>query len=208
MEFRRCYFDNCGLSVTCAPDLRSRVRNVTILDCSERACNVYGAVIEDTLIDGLRTSGKLFQTWAAVFNRVTLKGKIDRMMISSTAFPGVATAEQQQAFDEVNEVYYRHVEWALDISRGEFKEFSIRGLPGHLIRRDPETQMLVTRERALRGGWKGLEFRENLWPVSLDLFLQREDPSIVLVAPKRHTKFRNYLEDLHLLRQAGVTEPD
>jgi hypothetical protein len=31
---------------------------------------------------------------------------------------------------------------------------------------------------------------------------------LVLIAPKRHRKFPLYLEDLKLLREAGVAEPD
>lgn len=181
---------------------------MNLIDCEQIGCSLYAAVVEDVVIDGLKTNGQLLQAWGAVFNRTILKGKIDRLMISSAVLPGVVTQGEQQAFDEASLEYYRHVEWALDISQGEFKELCIRGLPGHLIRRDPETQFLVTRERALLGDWKNLEFQENLLPGSLDLFLQRAETSLILVAPKRHPKFKNYLSDMRLLRLAGVAEPD
>jgi hypothetical protein len=38
--------------------------------------------------------------------------------------------------------------------------------------------------------------------------LQQELPDTVLIAPKRHRKFPLYLEDLQLLREAGLAEPD
>ena len=129
-------------------------------------------------------------------------------MISSAVQPGVIGQEEQRAFDDVNTEYYRRVEWALDISKGEFKELCIRGLPGHLVRRDPDTQFLVTRERAMLGNWRNLGFQENLIPTSLDMFLQRAESSIVLTASKRSPKFKEHLEDLKLLRLAGVAEPD
>ena len=89
----------------------------------------------------------------------------------------------QQTFDESNAEYYRNVEWALDISQAEFEELCLRGFPVHLIRRDPETQIVMTREKALKGGWKHLEFQENLLPGLIDLFLQREEPATLLIAP-------------------------
>lgn len=208
MEFRKCHFNSCALSITRNPTLRSTVRNVSLINCSQNGCSLHSAIVEDVLIDGFKTNGQLFQTWGAVFKRVILQGKIDRLMISSAILPGVARPEEQHAFDEANAEYYRHTEWALDISKGEFKELCFRGVPGHLLRRDPDTQVLVTREKALSREWKNLEFRENVLPVSLEMFLQRAEPTIVFVAPKRHPQFRAYLEDLTMLRGCGVAEPD
>ena len=111
-------------------------------------------------------------------------------------------------FRAANAEYYRHVDWALDISQGEFKELDIRDVPVRLIRRDPETQFIVKREVALRGHWRNLDFRETLWRTWISEFLEHEEQDVVLVAPKRHPKFRSYLADLQLLRRAGVAEPD
>lgn len=116
--------------------------------------------------------------------------------------------ENVDAFREANAEYYRHVDWALDISQAEFKELNIRGVPGKLIRRDLETQILITRQRALEGAWRDLPFREDLTAFSIDLMLQREMSDLVMIAPKRHRKFLSFLEDLQLLREAGVAEPD
>lgn len=213
LEFRGCYFEGCAISVTKRPALRSTVRNVRLVGCSQRGCSLRCAIIESVLVDGFNTNGQLFQTWGAVFNRVVLQGKIDRLMISDNVFPSVLMDEADrqleiEAFRTTNTDYYRGIEWALDISRGEFKSLDIRGVPGHLIRRDPETQVLVLREKASGMSWRGIDFHENLWPTALELFLERGERSIVLAAPKRHAKFRRYLEDLRLLRKAGITEPD
>jgi hypothetical protein len=212
IEFRRCHFDGCCISMTHNPQLRSTVRNVQLLNCAISGGSTGKAVVEDVLIENLKTPG-LFQTFGTVFKHVVLRGKFDRLMISDDVLPrGDVNPPYQyenvETYREANAEYYRNVDWALDISNGEFKELYIRGLPGRLIRRDPETQVLVTRQKALEGRWRELEFRDGLCAISLDLFLQREEPDLVLIAPKRHRKFPLYLEDLQLLRDAGVAEPD
>src|SRR5262249_52776668 len=109
-----------------------------------------------------------------------------------------------------NAAYYENVEWALDISGAEFGEMEIRGIPAALIRRDPETQVVITRQNALNCAWRDLPFEETLMSTSIKLFLEFPEwgPSKCLVAPKRHPKFRQYLHDIQLLRKAGIAEPD
>jgi hypothetical protein len=213
MEFRSCDFESCVLSMAGRPARRSTVRNVRLLHCSQRGCRANCAVFEDVLIDDLATNGQLLQTFGAVFNRTVLRGKIDRLMLSNDVLPSILKddSERQQeieAFRSANAEFYRRVEWALDISTGEFRELDLRGIPGHLVRRDPETQVLVLRERALKMEWVGLDFKENLLPTTLQLFLEGQDSSLVYAAPKRHPKFRRYLDDVKLLRRAGIAEPD
>lgn len=207
IAFRRCDFENCLLSKTREPRLRATIRNVSIVDCTDNASSIGAAIVEDVLVDTLRSPGVL-HTYGAAFKHVMLRGKFDRLMLSSLVDLMGNEPSVQAAFDEANAEFYRHVDWALDISQGEFKELCIRGLPGHLIRRDPETQVLVTREKALQEKWRDLEYRDGLCAFSLDLFLEREEPSIVLVAPKCHRKFKDQLWDLQQLRKAGVAEPD
>jgi hypothetical protein len=190
-----------------------KVRNLRLIGCSQRGCSLDAAILENVLVDGLKTNGQLFQTWGAVFSRVVLRGKIDRLMVSNDVFPSMLIGEderrkQVEAFRIANSEYYDRVDWALDISQAEFKELDIRGVPSRLIRRDPKTQVVVTRAKALEGGWRSLEFRENLWPVALEGFLRSNEESVILVAAKRHIKFRDYQADLEMLRGAGVAEPD
>jgi len=208
LKFRECYFEGCAISISRNPALRSTIRNVKFIDCSQRGCAVYPAIVEDVLVDGFDTHGQGVQVRGAVFNCVVLRGKIDRLMISSVVDVMGDEPEVQKAFDEANAEYYRHVEWALDISQAEFSELCIRGVPARLIRRDPETQLVVTRAKALEGKWRDLPFKQTLWTTSLKLFLRDNKPDIVLVAPKRHRKFQDYLTDLKLLQDAGVAEPD
>lgn len=214
LEFRRCQFESSAISIARDPQLRSTVRNVRLIRCEEIGCGIESAIIENVLVDGLKTSD-LLQTWAAVYKHVTLKGKIGRIMISPFLATGGTTPKKQiivqaqkQAFDEANDNYYRTIDWALDISQAEFKEADIRGVPARLILRDPETQVVVTRQKALQGGWQELDLEETWWGLAIDHMLEREEPDIVLVAPKRHRNFKRLLEGLNLLREAGVAEPD
>lgn len=207
LEFRSCYFESCLISLTRQPKLRSTVRRVTIRGCEARGCLIDGAVIEDVLVDGLKTNG-LLQTWGAVFKHMTLRGKIGRVMLSPAVATGRATPTEQRAFDDANREYYSRVDWALDISEGEFEELDIRGIPARLIRRDANTQAVVTREKAMSGAWRRLDLGKTYWPTSLQFLLDFGFQDIVLVAPKRNRKFRQLLDGLKVLREAGVAEPD
>jgi hypothetical protein len=211
IEFRQCCFQDCKLSITHTPALRS-VIHASLIDCSVNAGSIGTAIVQNVTVDRLKIAG-LFQTFGTVFNQVTLRGAIDRLMITNDALPSLfldenSRRDEVETFRVANGEYYRQGRVALDISQAEFKEFDIRGVPVHLIRRDPETQMVLTREGALKGGWRQLALRETLWTTWIEQFLQSDEVATILVAPKRHAKYRNYLEDLFILREAGVVESD
>ncbi len=209
-EFFRCRFLSSALSIPIKfdPKLRSTIRNVRLVNCEQRGCSLDCAVVQDTEIDGLKTNG-LFQTWGAVFQHVILNGKIGRLMISPVIAPGRATLEQQRVYDTANEEFYTSVDWALDIRQAEFDECDLRGgIAARLIRRDPETQVVVTRSRALNGEWRNLDLSATHWGVSLENFLKTGDQDRVLVAPKRSKQFKALLRGLQLLREIGVAEAD
>jgi hypothetical protein len=207
LEFRRCKFESCAIGMTRDPRLRTTVRNVRLLDCERRGCTMYAAIVEDVLVQGLRTNG-LLQTWAAVYKHVVLRGRVGRVMISPALALGTAPPSEQRAFDEANAAFYLSVDWALDITEAEFEEGEIQRVPARLVRRDPETQVVVTRESAMRGEWRRLDLSRTHWATSLEFFLERGDPDVVLVAPKRDRRFRQLLDGLKMLRDAGVAEPD
>jgi hypothetical protein len=48
--------------------------------------------------------------------------------------------------------YYSGVDWALDISRAAFSDADFYYVPGHLARRDEESQFLLHRERVEQCG--------------------------------------------------------
>ena len=160
------------------------------------------------LVDGFKTNG-LFQTWAAAFKHVTIKGRIGRIMINQAVAAGLAEPAEQQAFDEANASYYAGADWALDITEAEFQELDIRGVPARLVRRDPETSIVITRRKALEGRWEELDFPPSSWcPTAIDMFLEREEPDLVLVAGTRARDFRILLESFQMLREAGIATED
>jgi hypothetical protein len=207
LEFHKCHFQSGAISIALDPKLRSTVRNIKAINCQVTSGSIQCAVVEDVTVDGLKTN-RLFQTWAAVFKHVVLKGKIGRVMFSPAAAPGVANQDQQQAFDDANAAFYQRVDWALDISEAQFEECDIRNVPANLIRRDPETQVVVTRAKAAQGEWRKLDLSKTYWPVFLNGFLNDGDRDIILVAPKRSKRFPALLDGLKMLRDAGVAEPD
>lgn len=209
LEFLRCRFGNCSLSMTRDVRLRSCFTNIRIVQCEATRCTLEWGVVEDVLVDGLRTRG-LLHSWGAVFKHTTLRGRIDRIMLSPfVAAVAGATPEQAAVAVTTNAAYYANVDWALDISEAEFQEADLRGVPGHLVKRDPRTQVLVTREKALSGGWKEIDLSGTYWASSLDFFVKDNDlPSIVLVAPTRHRDFARLRDGLERLRAAGIAEPD
>jgi len=207
IEFVRCRFESSGLSITRNPRLRAIVRNVHLRKCEQRGSTLRAAIVEDVLIEDFKTNG-LFQTWGAVFKHVTLRGKIGRIMVSPLVAPGSATEEQQRAFDMANAEYYSTVDWALDISEARFEECDLRRVPAHLVRRDPDTQMVIKREKAMQGEWRKLDLAKTYWASAIEGFLQEGDPDIVFVAGKRDRKFRDLIDGLKKLRDAGVAEAD
>ena len=210
LEIRNSYFEGCGLSITRSPKLRTTARNVHLLNCEQRGCGIESAIFDAVTVDGLKTNG-LLQTWAAVFKHVTLRGKIGRVMFSSVLAPrtgGLAPPDQQRVFDEANAQFYAAVDWALDLTEAEFEECDARGVPGRLIRRDPATQVLVTREAAITGRWRSIDLSDTYWPTALEFFIESQASDIVLVAPKRNRKFKQLLAGLEKLRDCEVAEPD
>jgi len=210
MQFTNCTFDNCALSLTKSPNLRSTVRNVQVVNCVTVNCGVGPAVFEDVVVDGLDTNDLLI-LWSPLFKHVTLRGKIGKIKINTAAHFVDRSLEVQRPFDQARVRFYKSVDWALDISEAEFGEFDMHGVPSRLVRRDPATQVVVTRERALQSGWRDrLSAANTHWPFVIDLFLEDGEPDIVLVAPKRKRKrdFTRLLDGLIELRQVGVAEPD
>lgn len=206
MDLRRCDFQGC-FTVCDQPKERVTFRRVNLADCEERGCTLRGAIVDECVIAGLKTGG-LFQTWSTVFKHVKLSGRLGRIMISGKIGTSEHALKGQAAFDKANAAFYAAVDWALDISSAEFEEADLRGVPARLVRRDLETQVVISRERALGGTWRQLDLSETHWATALELFLERGRPDVVFVAPKRAPNFRKLVHGLRSLRDAGVTEPE
>ena len=208
--FKECVFNNCALSLTKSPQLRSTVRNVRILDCTSLSCDIGPAVFDNVIVAGLRTNDLLI-VWGALFKHVTLSGNCGKLKINKAAHFVDRTAEIQEPFATARDSFYRNVDWALDISEARFQEFDMHGVPARLVRRDATSQAVVTREKAIQQDWRSRISRFNTyWPYVIDMFLESGDSDIVLVAPKAKPKqeVMQLVDGLEDLRQAGVAEPN
>ena len=208
LHFKKCTFISSSISITYDPANRTTVRNVTLERCRVVGSSLDCAVVEDVLVDGLQTSD-LHQAWGALFKHVTLRGKIGRLMVTPLISPRHRNTPEQAAFDEQREAYYETIDWALDISEAEAVELELAGIPARLIRRDPETQAVVTRQAALSGEWRKLEpVNETVLGLAIQQMLKRGDDDTVLVAERRARDFKQLLAGIQELRAAGVAEPD
>jgi hypothetical protein len=211
MEFVRCSFFSSDISIASHPRLRSVIRNVRAIECKVAASFISSAVIEDCEVNGLNTgqdASSVLIVFGAVFNRVTLRGNIGRILFNSRAGGTSFTNQQQAAFDAANAEFYKGVEWALDIRDANFFACDLRSIPARLILRDPETQVVVTKKRLVQSDWEQLDLASTYWPFSLKRLLQSSREDAVLVAPKQDREFRELLKGLQLLRRAGIAEPD
>ena len=212
LEFRNCLFRSCSISRTTTfnPDKRSRIQNVRLFNCEAAGCFLGPAFLEDVLVDGLRIP-KVLIAESPTLKHVVLRGKIDRLIIGQVLYGGMPYENYLKVvsiYEQANAEYYKAVDWALDISQGEFSDVSIRGIPSRLVRRDTFTQAVVKREKAISGEWKALDLSGTWWAVSLDMLARSSWEDGILVAPKRHRQFNHALKGLHILREAGIAEPE
>lgn len=204
LEFLECVFDRCLISVTADPRRRSRARNLRFVNCSAKAVTIYSLEAERVVVDGLRTES-LLQVVGAVFKHCILKGKIGSILICGPR-GDIGSIQERQLLEQCNAKFYSDVDWALDISGGEFAEIDLRGVPGHLIKRDPSTQALVSRQRALEGKWRELDLSGTHWPIALEKLAESGRTSEVFVAGRGARNFKKLLDGLNRLRDAGVAE--
>lgn len=208
-RFVDCDFSWCGLSLTTSVMLRSTVRNCELINCRSNGSSIGPAILENTRIDGLRTNDLLI-IWGALFSQVVLSGRIGKIKINREVDAIDRSIRTQDPFDRARVAFYETVDWALDITNARFKQFEMRGIPARLIKRDPESQVIVTRESASIEGWRdAISSTNKLWPFMIDMFLNDNEDDMVLVVPlDAPRKARDELIcQLNELRRVGVALP-
>jgi len=196
-ELTSCSFDGC--KVVCL-DHRERVtvERVNAARCSEKSSTIRGMILRQCRITDLKSSGLLIVS-SCLFDRVTLSGRFDRLMVTPTWAPETAAFDAELAKEQSN------VDWALDISETEAKALDIRGIPADLIRRDEETQALVRADIVREADWENVA--TGIARFAILLMLERNQPSCVIVAPKRNKKkFAEVMLQISTLRKAGLAE--
>src|SRR3954467_7280760 len=81
MNFARCKFQNCTLSRAHSPTTRTRVERVSIHNSAVKSCRVFSPELSQVIFDRVRTGSEPLFTRGAVFDRVTLAGQLDRIVI-------------------------------------------------------------------------------------------------------------------------------
>jgi len=210
-EFDRCTFSSVPFVYPRHPEDRAIIRNVRLTNCDVKEPMLGTVVVEDCTIENLKTHD-LFMIYGAVFKHVVLRGRFGRLMFTEY-LPGGSKDEEDRLrrnalFRRADESYYEHVDWALDIREAEFYECEFRYVPGHLVRRDAETQGLIRRDTLLRHDWKSPDFPLSVipWGINVELFVESNLPSVAIVAGKRHPKFKRQLDELKQLRDLGFAD--
>ncbi|MFG2951445.1 hypothetical protein [Streptomyces adustus] len=200
-ELDRCEFRGSTLAQFDDPDLGLVVRDVTARRCRVSGLGAQGVRFEDIRIDGLAITTQLHLN-GCVFKHVTLRGNIGPLMATPPNFSLPQHVRDQ--FTAVIVAYYADVDWALDISEAAFASADFYYVPGHLVRRDEETQFLLHRERVEQFG--SLERLPPVAQFAARRFESTPFDTTVAIAPKRSKHFASYLADLEVLRAEGLAD--
>ena len=208
LVFRKCVFEGGGI-VCDDPNHRVIIRNVELDRCEAYGGGLHGVILEDICVKG-PSHLRMPDVMACALKHVKVTGRIDSLWFHDL-WKLDPDDPINAEFKQANARYYEQVDWALDISEAEFSgECDIRGVPWQLIRRDPETQAIVTPERAQAMSFElsRIDLSKTYWRTSIESMLIERQPGAVLVVPKGSKKFHDHLKGLHLLRQAGIAEAD
>ena len=194
------------------PALRPVFRGITLRDCAVRDCLLEGAFVQDVLIDGLTAPQDPHQRVpACAFHRVALRGRISNVTLLPDLDPWDASL--QSRYRRANGEHWVELisegDWALDIS-GLTSGLDFRSaVPARLVRRDPETQVVVTAEQAASADWRSVPGLErSLLGVQIG-FLQRSDHrDTILIADKSAPDRAQQVAMLRELQRIGAAHPD
>jgi hypothetical protein len=152
------------------------------------------------VVDGIE-GAMTYLTHGPLLRHVVVRGQVESLYV---LHPGRFDADRRLILRR--RAFYDATDWALDISQAQFGDCELGGVPGRLVRRDPETQILVTRDRVATTPWQEIEAGE---PHNFVIagFLRSDMDSLVLVASSGARRSRD-LSYFARLREAGVAEPD
>ncbi|MEU3622782.1 hypothetical protein BS329_09740 [Amycolatopsis coloradensis] len=171
--------------------------NISLHKCKVGNVVLYGLRCDNVVVDTL-SHGKPIEFEACVFDRVTFRGSL-----GAVRFSPAIDEEPRKSFAPGAAKLYEEIDWALDITEAEFSDIEIWDVPGHLVKRDPETQFLVRRATAAAADIDAL-------PPYARVLVERaaEAPydTSVLAAPIRSKSFEEALDALRTLRDLGIAE--
>ncbi|WP_158226878.1 hypothetical protein [Amycolatopsis vastitatis] len=158
-----------------------RFEDVTVTDCPTPADPVF--------LDG------------CLFRHLVLRGRLGSWLFRE--MPKSIPDDLRKAFAEAEQRFYAEGEYALDITEAVFESASMFSLPGDLVRRDPETQFLVRKER-LAGA--DLSMLPRATQRRLKRAARSPFDSTVLVVGRDEPDFKESLASHRQLVDLGIAE--
>jgi hypothetical protein len=165
---------------------------------------MIGAPVLDEITVEKLHSGRILIIWGAAFRRVILRGHLPSINFNDVTAFGSTSAEEAARFMMANREFYRHVDWALDITEAESPGLKLSSIPGELIRRDPATQILVSKSRLIGGRWQSLPLPQ-ITRIQVERCLKANYEHQVIAAGKRSSNFAVQLRVIDILRREGIT---
>jgi hypothetical protein len=196
MRMLNSKFTGCTIAQFDDPKMTLKVRNVEVERCQLDRCTVQQVFFEEMSVDTVEMA-QVQRLYGCVFRHVTLRGKIGPIV---TMGPHSGLVNRQDYIAGIVDSY-NSVDWALDIRDAEFSDASFYYVPGHLVRYDNDTQILLRREKFAEVNRSELPSYANIWA---GRFNETPFDSFIAVAPKRSKNFRKYMENIDWLHNAGL----
>jgi hypothetical protein len=202
MEFVNCEIIGAGLTTYGRPVHRSTARNVRLENCRVNSFFGLGAVFDDVVVDGLRTTRAPVILSGCALRHVILRGDCGQFVFNRYVTHGDET--RNSAFDAANAEFYKTVDWALDITQTKATCINIRGaIPARLICRNPDEHFIMSRAVAQSDEWKRFD-PPGAVQVAVSLFLDSGADDNVFVAARRSKSFREDVEFFCRLKAAAL----
>jgi len=200
-RIERCTIEACSLGVPRDAVDRLVASDCELIDSKVQGGGIRGVHLRDATVRNVRLSS-MPQILGCVFERVTLAGKVNQLMIRAE----LPTVDHPRAFEDSARVAYQNIDWAIDISDLDCPDLSIQGVPGDLIRRDSERQVVVTRERATQAPWRDADLNDTNFSVAIDQMLRLGWSEVVLSAARSGPHKARAHAAIHQLIALGVTD--
>ena len=107
LSFNKCTFYDCRLSFrrNSAPEERTLLENLIFTNCTfnARGCSQSKIYLKNIHLENIKSPNDLLRITSTIFNKVKLKGKFDRISLSSNYDGMVYVDEDDQIVDACRE---------------------------------------------------------------------------------------------------------
>ena len=201
MVFENCHFLNCSLIQDEDVLYPIRVQDVTVSDGGLVNCNAIGVRFENVVLDNCQAVGDPMSPAGCVFGGVRLRGMLGSWIFNDMD-PSLSDSVRTD-FREAEREFYNEVDFALDISEGVFESADMYYLPGDLVVRDPETQVLIRKGSLAVADISQLPRRAVR---ILERVKNNPFDCTVLVVGRARKDFDEALEEVRMLVECGIAE--